>query len=452
MRRSVMFLFLVVSFLAPVALPAQSSDEDGEEAVSELEEWRATLMFGINSELQDLIPSLTEQGIDQLSEEVIAVFERSVDTDVRIAALDYLEEFEDGGGHVHALQLLEDYDLIESRLARRLLGYLQETGHEPDADGRDLVRTIAGEDELPLVATAAIRYLAAGGEEPSFFTDLYDDLDANEDIRAEILLALGDLGDRDSFDFVVSLLDPEEEASSMIERYAIDTLGRLGDERAVPIIMRQMDASDATTRAYAVSALTKFEGDEIDGALLAALRDDFWRVRTAALEAIGERKSVDAVPIVTYKLRRDPEEPVRLAAMKTLVAIDAADGWEAIVERAEQSRTPETERLALLDELVQYDPRRALPILEEILVAEWDKDRSTLLDGVGKIISIHPAGAFQPLYERLLGHRNFILQIYAIRGAGGAGIASLKGEIEARAEEGNHRAVRNAALRVLEKM
>ncbi len=448
MKTSTIFLLL----LALLSMPAISEETEEPRPESELEEWRSTLLYGINQELTDLLPQLTTQSVAQLKDDVLHVFSTSPDTSVQKECLTYFTKIESAIAKTHSIELLSDYDVLDPVLTRAIFDYLQTLELDLSRQERALFQEIVSQNRIVEIVPPAIRLLAATGESPDFFIDLYREEDLGEPVRAEILLALGELGDPSAYDFVQELLDPDQDATTMIERYAIDTLGRLGDRRAIPVIIRQLDASDAMTRAYAVSALKNFSGPEIDEAIVAALRDDFWRVRIAALQTVAERSITTAVPAVIYKMRRDPEEKVRLEAAATLAVLNASEGWEAIRERAATTRTPEIERGALLEHMAKHDVAACTEIMLSIADAEWERESSRLLDSVGRIISTNPDPGFEPLYIRFLLHRNFILQIYAIRGIGGAGIQSLKSDVQLRTEESYHRAVRSAALRAIEQL
>lgn len=447
---------VIISLLFLIALTVDARESDAEVTndappESELEEWRATLQFGINEELLDLLPQLTSQKVEELEEDIVVLFENSPSTSVIQGCLDYLTAIESYAARDASLEKLERYEDLSADLVQYLLTYLKM--EEPDLNRRErnLIEEIAAQRRTPEIVPSALRLLAADGEDASFFIELYEDEENTESIQGEILLALGEIGDSTAFDFVSDVLS-ENEATTMLERFAIDTLGRLGDERAIPILIRQFDADDALTRAYAVSALKNFTGRDVDSAILSALRDDFWRVRVAALETIAEREISDAESAVIYKMRRDPEEKVRLEAGKTLTVLDSDEGWDAIYERAASPRTPAAERAALLEHLAKEDPSRALEIMIEIADTEWDRENSELLDLVGRIISTEADKSFEPLYIRFLAHKNFILQIYALRGIGRAGISSLREDVELRTDESYHRAVRSAALRALDEL
>lgn len=430
----------------------QVSDEEREQLLNTIEEWRQTLRYGIKSEILELFPTLIENQETQLIPDVIELFESSNDSELLAAAADYLTTVESSDGHSRAQQLLQAGERIAADLPISLMNYLRDTGADLEEDTVDALIEIATTG-ASREADSAVQLLGASEEVSSErLVELYQDQFVSAEIRGRILIELGRRGDPDVYDFVSEIIQEGEEAQTTLQRYAIDTLGKLGDPRALPTILSQFDSSDAMTRAYAVNALTNFDTPEANRALVDSLRDDFWRVRVAALETIAEREMTDALPAVIYKARRDPERRVRLEAIKTVAALDQQDGWELLRERFQEERTAVDERGAIADELIRHNLEVSIDQIMKVIESEWEEENSRLLDTIGKIISQVENPAIQPIATRYIDHPNFILQIYGLRAVASSRLTDLVEIAEARQEEGNHRAVRQAAARALEEI
>ncbi len=449
-------VFFTIISLFVARIDAQEADRGSETvdrsagetaARSELLEWRDTLRFGINSEIKDLLPVLRQNQVDELSDEIAALAEQTENSALLGEVLAFFIAVEEYPIDRRVLELLGQYRDRPPEFTGELIAYLIAAEVRPSAEERAVLFEIA-EDTNALRSTAAVRYLGIVLNETSALIDLYREGDVSEETRGAILVALGERGDPDAYDFVVELIGEDEEAMSTIQRYAIDTLGKLGDERAIPIILRQLDSNNATTRAYAVNALRGFDTEEATQAIVNALRDDFWRVRVAALETIAERRITGAGDAVIYKARRDPEQRVRLEAIQTMSAL--AVGWDEMRLLAERSNTAMAERRVIVQTLIESDYRASEETILRIIENEWDTPNSPLLDAIGRAISIHDSPEITPIVEQFLGHPNYILQIYAIRAVGSARIVSLRERVTAFTAEGVHRTLSSAALRALE--
>lgn len=449
----VILLSILIAVLSPLSITSQeANDEERERMLDTRDEWRETLLYGIKSEILELLPMLIENRESELEPDVIELFESSNDSEILAAAADFLTSVESAAGHRRAQELLQAGDRTSAGLPMALMGYLRETDSNLEEETVEAIFEIAASASTR-DADAAVRLLGASEEVPSErLIELYQDQFVSAETRGRILIELGRRGDPDVFDFVSEIIQEDEEAQTTLQRYAIDTLGKLGDERALPTILSQFDSSDAMTRAYAVNALTNFDTPEANRALVDSLRDNFWRVRVAALETIAEREMTDALSAVMYKARRDPERRVRLEAIKTVAALDQAEGWELLRERFENERTATDERGAMADELIRHNLDDSIDTIITVIESEWETENSRVLDTIGRIISQVEDPGIEPIAARFLDHPNYILQIYALRAVRRSRLASLLEITEARQEEGNHRAVQQAATRALEEM
>jgi HEAT repeat protein len=418
---------------------------------SALQEWRDTLLYGLNSQIEELLPTLTENREADVLPEVVALFETTNDAEVLAAAAAYLTALESPDGWERSEEIISRETQRDERLLVALMNYLRETEASLSEETIDTLRRTAIDGALS-PATAAVRLMASSGVSAEILIEIYEDTFVSDEVRGTILIELGERRDAEVFDFVSDIIREDEEATSTLQRYAIDTLGKLGDPRALPTILFQMGSDDAFTRAYAVSALASFETPEADRAVVTALRDEFWRVRVAALQTIRERALSEALPAVMYVVRRDPERRVRLEAIETLAVLDSSDGWALLHERFRSTRTGIEERGAIAQAMIEHDLGASMETLMEVMQQEWETENSRVLDTIGRLVSQADDPRIEPIAARLLDHPNYILQIYGLRAMGRNRLTGLREIAENREGEGNHRAVRQAAIRALEQL
>ena len=448
-QSTLVWVLAVCSVFGLVSVTARAQTAEGEEpARAAVDQWRDTLRWGINSQIAELLPQLTDQRETRLATEVLQLFGTSEDVGVLRAALGYLRRLEIPDAHERALALLDDFRVRPPELNAELLRYLLETNARLTEDQLELLLTIAA-DTNSLQATAAVRTLASAQVPSERLIELYRTDGVVEDVRGQILVSLGERQDPETFSFVASLLEPDEDATTALQRFAIDALGKLGNAEAVPLLRRQLGARDALTRAYAVVALSNFGGQTAAGALFTGLRDDFWRVRVNALQAIAEHKIEDLTDMVAFKMRDDPEERVRIEAITTLVKLDTPSAWRALEERAVLQRLGRNERIAILSNLIEHRMPAALDTVMTVIEREWSTPNSLVLDAIGRAVALQAESVPRALVARLLEHQNYIIQIYAVRAAASAGLTALQETLRDRAQPGKHPALRAAAQQAL---
>lgn len=71
---------------------------------------------------------------------------------------------------------------------------------------------------------------------------------------------------------------------------AAESLGKLGDPRAVPALLTAAGSPDSALRMTAVASLERFDGDEVTRALTRATSDAKWFVRLRARRALSRRR------------------------------------------------------------------------------------------------------------------------------------------------------------------
>ncbi len=425
----------------------------GEEAAprSSIEQWRDILKFGINTEIIELLPTLTQNREKDLLPEVLLLLQTTNNSDVITGALRFLRAVDSPDGHERSFDIIDFHQDWNDEIIMAVMEYLRETGASVPEEQRDTLDQII-KNRTVGPAIGAVRLIASTDVPSAELISLYREPDVHDDVRGRILIELGERQDPDVYDFVQEIIQEDEEATTTLQRYALDTLGKLGDERALPTIIRQFNSTDAMTRAYAAAAVAKFDTPEAREALEAALRDEFWRVRVSALQAIGERGMTESLPAVIYKMRRDPEQRVRLEAVKTLGLLDADGGWDEMESLVRETSTGIEVRSAILEQLITHRLHQSQETVLALIDEEWGKENSRILDTIGRIVSGTSETDVSEITERLVNHPNFIIRIYGIRAIGNNSISSLRSVVIENSREGNNRALRAAALRAMEQL
>lgn len=433
----------------------QSDEADSSDVESVTDEWRRTLTYGIDSEVLELLPQLREDGRDEVAREVLDVMAISLNPEVRIEALRYFTELgiDDAEETVAEIIISAAETEQPAPLLQEALRYVESVANEPAPALVAGIRAIAeGRDQR--TAAAAVRTLGnvGGDDDVEFLLSLYEDRGTSQEVKQAILLSLGDLGDRSAEQLLLSIAK-DSAVPNTSRYYAIDSLSKIGSEDAVSLFQDLLGSNDAILRSYAIAALARYETDEVDETLVRALRDSFWRVRVSALAGIAERGHEAAMPAVKYKLERDPEMRVRYEAAKTIGAIGTKEAWDYLRELYVDETVPVTVRNSIAEQLIHGDLDGSLEALATVIEQEWERDGSVLLDYAAKELSTIEADGVGDLYATLLGHPNFIIQIYAIRGIGANGLARFEEDLAALADhESAHRAVRSNARASLDSL
>lgn len=202
-------------------------------------------------------------------------------------------------------------------------------------DGEPQVRR---EASLVLIETP----VGAGADRVAAAIRLLRDLAQDGQVRALAALALGASGDARALDPLVEALEDrrppagyadlpagtvaEGMAGTFAQRlrslhnvraHAAVALGRLGDRRAVPPLLKALADPDPVLRTQAAAALGRLKAGEAVPSLIGALQDTDAGVRQTAATALGIMGDPSAVPSLVQALQ-DAAEGVRARAAAAL--------------------------------------------------------------------------------------------------------------------------------------
>ncbi|HKJ85821.1 MAG TPA: HEAT repeat domain-containing protein [Spirochaetia bacterium] len=438
-------------FLLFATLLASAWTGLGAQESSLLDRWEETLLYGIDSEVGAVLAQIEQAGETSLDNEIVRRFLQTRTDSLRE---DIVEHFASRNSPILAdgvRELLLSDELLNDDFLRVAVSYLSRIAEDRSEELLARYAEIA-EDRNLLAATVAIDAIGRNGSEAAvvLLLDLFGRV-SSTDLQAAVIRALGEAGSADAVPMLTAVAADSFEESSL-RQYAAESLGKIGAEESLPLLTELLGSEDSVLRAYATNALGYYESEEATILLEQALLDSFWRVRVAALEALGEQATPAALPAVAYKARRDPERPVREAAIRTLASLATAESTEVLQEIARNERASEAERILAIGELAEADSGGNAEVFEEIVDAEWSRENSRVLDAIGRRVSENPSAELAGLYAKLLTHPNFIIRIYGMRGIGGAGLSEGTEDLKRIARENPAGLVRRTALAALESL
>jgi len=139
---------------------------------------------------------------------------------------------------------------------------------------------------------------------------LYEDNTSVRMAAHEVLRKTGSL----DLDRIIALLDDENED---VRVYACEILAGIGDNRALPAIIRKIYEDEDNVRNAACMALGEFSDERAVRALLDALKDDEWMV-FSAIYSLGKIGNPEAVGPL-FELFKNGSEELSVAACEVLI-------------------------------------------------------------------------------------------------------------------------------------
>jgi HEAT repeat protein len=157
-------------------------------------------------------------------------------------------------------------------------------------------------------------------------------VDADWPHKFRAIRALGRIGDETAVPVLMKVLQQVESGDN--RGTAAWALGAIGDSRAIPVLIAALQEADWATRCDAAEALANFQDSRIVPMLRQALQDENSYVRVAAIRALAKSGDASVVPDLAEKLSDFGEygrsERVRDHAVKALQQIATPEALEVI--------------------------------------------------------------------------------------------------------------------------
>jgi HEAT repeat protein len=315
-----------------------------------------------------------------------------------------------------------------------------------------LVEGLKGTDLDMLTASLRAVYELPGKEATQAIAGALKDLDLPRQVR--LTLALGVRGDAAALPAVMALV---KGGQGEARTTAIRVLPQLVDATAVPMLFELSEDSDAEVAKIARSSLAALPGAAIDAAIAAQLKPES-KHRLLAIEVAGARRSPEAVAAIV-KAVEDPQEPVRLAAIKALENLAGPEQAPVLTGILNKSKSPQ-ERVPAMRGLVrlgadasQPEEKRLALCKQALGLAQGPDEKKAVLAGLGGIASPEALKVVESVTDEALKGDVEAATLKIALGMSGSRAEESKALLEKLAASGGNEVKRQAesALRQLDK-
>ncbi|MDA8411459.1 MAG: HEAT repeat domain-containing protein, partial [Treponema sp.] len=417
-------------------------------AAAAVDQKRAVILYGIDSELIDLFASLEAQKDSTYNADTKGVFERTKDPKLRGAILELWKSLAWKGGEQDAASVVTGRDNEDPSVVASALGYLAEIKSKaalPQA------KAILDENNNAIVPALISMVGKVGGpaEEDLVLNWLKGDT-ALPAFREAAIRALGDMGSKKSADWLASNL-----GDNGVPRYerviAAESLGKIGLAESIDPLIKATQSEDALVRAAAIGALGSFSVKPAEDAIVESLRDAYPAARIAACKAIAKLKIGSALPNLEYKARYDPDNGVKTEAIMSIAILGGKDAYAFLATiMTDQAAATDLRRLSF-GRLMRDDPASSMNALLAVLKKEAASanDRPVFIDLTHEISSASDAPAAAPLARVLLADKDYLIRLGGLQWAKATKSPDIKAEVAALASSDPSEAVKKFAAQVL---
>ncbi len=443
MKIKILGILLAAIISLPLIFAQESADETSskENSEPEVDRRKEVILYGIDEEVKTVLADLQRENLDIYNELLLSVIHETRNTDIIQAIYRLWDDtsYKDGlaVAREELNKVLEDED-FNSTTVQSAIAFIADM---KDTESLPLLYKLSDERDKRLAA-ASIRALgqipqAEGNEERNGENDAgllellkKKDPIAEDDLVAALIVTLGELGYEPAAN-ELSKIAEDSGGSAGHRRLACISLGKIGRSEDYKIVERIFfESEDATLRSYALAGLAEFPDQETVDILIQALkRDSFWRIRVTAAEKLAGKSGDGIDELLRYKASNDPVTQVRIASLKTLGKSGEPVNFEYLLGFFKNKRNGTEVRLAALSVLLSDKLPGTNDAVNSVMDELWEKDEGRFLEFVCRDLSRTDWVELDPVYERMLSHTNWLLQIYGIRGIRRNNIQTLQEKV-----------------------
>jgi HEAT repeat protein len=375
-------------------------------ATKTVEEQRLeTLRFGTETEIASLIQTLRNDKITYLDNELIEIANKTRNRSILSGIFSFFGEMEKSGIEERAIRVIKERDEEANDTVMAAVDYL---GRSKAGEAIDSLIALVNSGEARFLSSAfrALGRAGKAGEEiadttAAFLLDYYKERIPSDEIKREIIIALGETGSKESVSFLSALiLNRDERAPLQIA--ALDAISKIGDSEGMDAVIEAVSSTDPNIRSSAVAALGPFSGEAADNAILEAFRDSYYRTRIAAASAAGKRRLESAIPYLRYRAENDDVLAVRDEAIKALGSINNIETMVILDSLFSERKNSDRVRIIAAEMLLQNDADKYGTRVGLEMDEAKSKNQTPLYNGFIRILVTAKSAALEDLARRLI--------------------------------------------------
>ena len=373
---------------------------------SELEKQLDTLNFGLESDVTDLISSLTEDKDASISKDVLNLFNQTRNVNIRKKILFYFQKLEDPCLKDFCLDfLLDPYD-EETEYVAQVMQYVSEL-HITEAVAPIMDILKSDNEQFMSMSLAAIGKLG-GPEEAKFLVDLLRDEELETSQKQSLMKALGELAVVETYDDLVEIAQDEDE-NTFVRRYAIEAASKMGKKEVIKILVDMNHSKDPAVRSVVVTCAGNFVPDDPDAVtiVLDALKDNHQGVRSSSIKICREKKLQEAEKSLIFRAKNDPVTNLKYDSYYALASVNTKDASSFLASVISDDKASETARAKAVDAALEYSISECYDEIKATAKKTLEDDKlKNLRYAIGKSIAKHKTPHFEDICMAFLEHKD----------------------------------------------
>lgn len=331
-RKFFLFLFFSIYFCFVYSQDVGDAKPDAEKEIvlDEIQEKKALILYGLDSELVNLIKELKEKEDDRFNDELLKVFSNAKSFTLKTAIIDFFASRHLSLIDNFVLEMLENLDEYK---ASEITASLYYVGENKLNEAIPYILSIIENERFEFFESAVNTLGKIGGDKEALvLIDFYqntvlDDEKKEVILKEAVMKALDDIAFSECSDFLMGVIEDENE-NVMVRSLAVSALSKIQSEDVFDKLVRLYHSSEVLIRVASIKAISKFDSDEARKLIVQACKDAQYKVRSEAINAINFT-SYDVCEYLLYRAKMDPEISIKILSIEKLVSLNCnvADDW-----------------------------------------------------------------------------------------------------------------------------
>lgn len=371
----------------PVDPEKAAAAAEKDESEEDVEKFRKTIMYGIPSEISDLMDDLIKNEDPRFTDAIYDVFQVTKNSQIKEKIIKYFTKLEDPCLEDFAVDLLNDpYDETKD-VVKATFQYVAAVKTKAAAPA--VITLIESENEQYF--NDAITTLGDIGDskEAVFLVEYLDREDLTDAQRQALMRTCGKMHAVQTWDRLADILDNDDE-NAFVRMYAAEALGLMKVDKSVPVLLNHFGATDPNLRQYIIKGLVNFpENQEAQDAIIQGIRDEHWKVRQESIKAVKEMDMKNATPYLIYRSKNDSEKIIKEESFTTLAKLNTEEGNQYLVEQITDRKVGDATKKKVVEVLLNEGTVGEPEILELAEKCVKDDKRKDLRYAIGKELAKH---------------------------------------------------------------
>lgn len=307
---------------------ASSNEKNLEKAGEEYEEeTRDVLSYGLTDEICNLLDELASAEDYRFKEEAYDLFQETKSPRVREKLLAYFAKLKDPCLEDFAVGVLNDPFDERTATVNACFSYVSAV---KSSDAIPAVVELLEKSDLGYFNAALECMGDIGGAEEAVYLTGYLEEDLTLAQKQALMRVLGKLNAVETWEQLSEIAQDKNE-DMYVRAYAAEAIGAMEVPESKDILIELYEADEPKVRESVIRGLSHYSDSAVQEVFRQALKDDNYRVRLEAINAVETQNITSASKDLIYHCKHKEENVVKEKCYKVLAKLNTSDGNEYLV-------------------------------------------------------------------------------------------------------------------------